>query len=326
MDGSAGAGRVADGDEDAVVHALVAQAPEMGEVLALVERAAGSRVPVLIHGETGTGKELVARAVHARGPRAGLPFLVQSCAALPETLLESELFGHVRGAFTGALHDRPGLFVAAGDGTVFLDEIGEAPPALQAKLLRVLQHGEAKPVGADRPRAVRARIVAATNRPLDAEVRAGRFRADLYWRLAVFPITLPPLRRRVADVAPLALHFLRRAERSEGRPTGGLDAEALAALAAYPWPGNVRELENEIRRLVLSVRPGARIGRHQLAVRIRAATRPGGEPLAHVLRRVETTVIRERLQTSRTKAEAARSLGITREALYAKMRRLGLTA
>jgi DNA-binding NtrC family response regulator len=304
---------------------LVATTPNMRTVLALVERAARSAAPVLIGGETGTGKELVARAVHQRGPRRDAPFLVQNCAAIAESLLESELFGHVRGAFTGADRDRRGLFEEAGTGTVFLDEIAEAPLPVQAKLLRVLQHEEVKAVGADTVRRVRARVVAATNRPLEAEVRAGRFRADLYYRLAVLPIRVPPLRHRAADVPALATHFLRRVERREGRETGGLDADALRALVAYPWPGNVRELENEIHRLVVSVAPDQRIRRHHLAPRIRAADGSGlEEPLGRILARVELALISQRLQQQPTKSAAARSLGITREALYAKMRRLGM--
>ena len=304
---------------------LVAIGEGMRRVLALADRAAASAVPVLLRGETGTGKELLARAIHQAGPRRGAPFLVQNCAALADTLLESELFGHVRGAFTGAERARRGLFDEAGPGTVFLDEIGEAPLALQAKLLRVLQHGEAKAVGADRPRPVHARVVAATNRPLEADVETGRFRRDLYYRLAVFPIALPPLRHRVRDVPVLAAHFLARAERYEARVTGGLDPESLRALCAYSWPGNVRELENEMHRLVLSVGAGRRIGRHHLDRRIRECDPVlPDEPLRRILRRVEMALIRERLCLAPSKSAAARSLGITREALYAKMRRLGM--
>jgi DNA-binding NtrC family response regulator len=248
---------------------FVATTPGMRAVLDLVLRAARSRVPVLIEGETGTGKEIVARAVHQRSGERDAPFLVQNCAAIAESLLESELFGHLRGAFTGASRDRSGLFVEAGRGTVFLDEIAEAPAPVQARLLRVLQHEEVKAVGADRTRPLHARIIAASNRSLEDEVRAGRFRRDLYYRLAVFPIRIPPLRHRAADVPALAQHFLRRAEAREERPTDGLDADALALLQTYPWPGNVRELENEIHRLVLSVPPGDRIRRHHLARRIR---------------------------------------------------------
>jgi two-component system response regulator HydG len=304
---------------------FVATTASMRTVLDLVLRAARSRVPVLVEGETGTGKEVVARAVHQRSAAGAAPFLVQNCAAIAEPLLESELFGHLRGAFTGASRDRSGLFVEAGRGTVFLDEIAEAPPSVQARLLRVLQHEEVKAVGADRTRPVHARIVAASNRPLEEEVRAGRFRRDLYYRLAVFPIRIPPLRHRAADVPALAQHFLRSAEAREARATGGFDTDVLAVLRSYAWPGNVRELENEIHRLVLSMCPGDRIRRYHLARRIRDAdAAPSGEPLARILARVELALIRERLARTATKSAAARSLGITREALYAKMRRLGM--
>ena len=314
------AGEAADG------RPFVATTPNMHAVLGLVERAARSSVPVLIEGETGTGKELLARAIHQRGPRRDAPFLVQNCAAISESLLESELFGHVRGAFTGADRDRRGLFEEAGAGTVFLDEIGEAPAAVQAKLLRVLQHEEVKAVGADRARRVRARIVAASNRPLEDETRAGRFRVDLYYRLAVFPIRVPPLRHHTPDVPVLVRHFLRRFEAHEQRETGGFDPDALRALQVYDWPGHVRQLENEVHRLVLSVAAGQRIRRHHLARPIRDADPAGrGEPLARSLARVEIALIRQRLQQTPTKSAAARSLGITREALYAKMRRLGMS-
>ena len=304
---------------------IIRSAP-MRRVMAAVERAAESAVPVLIEGETGTGKELLACAIHQHGSRRHAPLLVQNCAAISESLLESELFGHCRGAFTGAERDRRGLFEEAGDGTVFLDEIGEAPPAVQAKLLRVLQHEEVKAIGADRVRRVRARIVAATNRSLEAEVGAGRFRADLYYRLVVFPIRVPPLRHRMAEVPALAAHFLLRFERREGRATGGLEPEALRTLQSYAWPGNVRELENEVHRLVLSVALGERIGRRHLARRIREADPFGPEePLDRILARVELALIRQRLEQTPTKSAAARSLGITREALYAKMRRLGMS-
>ncbi len=315
----------ATGVADVAGEDFVATTASMRRVLQLIERTAQSSVPVLLEGETGTGKEVLARAIHARGPRRGRSFLVQNCGALTETLLESELFGHVRGAFTGAERDRSGLFVEAGDGTVFLDEIGEAPPAVQVKLLRVLQHGEVKAVGADRTHSVRARIVAATNRALAAEVDAGRFRSDLYYRLTVFPIRIPPLRHRAADVPELAARFLARFERMERRQTAGFAPDALDALASYPWPGNVRELEHEVHRLVLTVANDQRIRLHHLARAIRDVTHrpPPPEPLRRLVARVELALIRQRLQELPTKSAAARSLGITREALYGKLRRLG---
>jgi two-component system response regulator HupR/HoxA len=303
---------------------FVARSDAMRRVVALVERGATSAAPVLIEGETGTGKDLLARALHTRGPRRAAPFLVQNCAALGETLLESELFGHVRGAFTGAERDRPGLFAEAAGGTVFLDEIGDAPPGVQAKLLRVLQHGEVKPVGADRTHLVRARIVAATNRDLEHEIGAGRFRPDLYYRLAVFPICVPPLRQRAVDVVPLLETFLRRYEDEEGHRTGGFTRDALASLCAYAWPGNVRELEHEVHRLVLTIGSDEPITGGHLAARIRSGARARlpGEPLRRILARVESAVVRQRLRETPSKAAAARSLGITREALYQKLRRL----
>jgi DNA-binding NtrC family response regulator len=318
--GSAGAARPPLPDPD-----FVATTGRMRQVLVLVERAARSRVPVLLEGETGTGKELLARAIHAHGPRARAPFLAQNCGALSESLLESELFGHLRGAFTGAERDRAGLFADAGDGTVFLDEIAEAPPAVQVKLLRVLQHGEVKAVGSDRAHQVRARIVAASNRSLAAEVEAGRFRRDLYYRLSVFPIRIPPLRQRAADVAQLAGRFLARFEREERRETAGFAHDTLDLLARYPWPGNVRELEHEVHRLVLTVANDQRIRPHHLAAPIRDATRAPIQTatLATLLARIELALIRQRLDILPTKTAAARSLGITREALYGKLRRLG---
>jgi len=318
---------VADGPEVARFGGFdfIACTAPMRRVLRLIESAAESDVPVLLEGETGTGKEILARALHARSPRRAAAIVVQNCGAVAEQLLESELFGHVRGAFTGAERDRPGLFIEAGAGTVFLDEIGEASPNVQARLLRVLQHREVKPVGADRAQRVAARIVAATNRPLIDEVRAGRFRADLYYRLAVFPIHVPPLRQRAADVVRLVRHFLTRLMAEERREGLTISGEALHMLAGYYWPGNVRELEHEVHRLVLTVAPNTRILPEQLATRIR---HHGAvlldEPLDDMLARVEIALIRDRLDRFPTKADAARSLGITREGLYAKLRRLGM--
>jgi transcriptional regulator with PAS, ATPase and Fis domain len=306
-------------------HDFIASAPAMRRVLGLVESAAETDVPVLLEGETGTGKEILAKAIHARSPRRQAPMVIQNCGAVAEQLLESELFGHVRGAFTGAERDRPGLFLEAGSGTVFLDEIGEASPSVQARLLRVLQAREVKPVGSDRAQRVSARIVAATNRALTDEVRAGRFRADLYYRLAVFPILVPPLRQRAADIPRLVGHFLGRLTAEERRDGITCSREALEMLVAYHWPGNVRELEHELHRLVLTLPREAVIVPEHLAPRIHHhGAVASDEPLDDMLARVEIALIRERLERFPTKADAARSLGITREGLYAKLRRLGI--
>jgi len=216
-----------------------------------IELVARSDFSVLIHGETGTGKELVARAVHAASTRRNEPIIHVNCAALPETLAEAELFGHVRGAFTGAASDRPGKFEVADKGTLFLDEIGELPLTVQPKLLRALQEGEIQRVGADRTLKVNVRVLAATNRDLAAEVAAGRFRADLFHRLNVYPLAAPPLRERGEDIALLAGYFCDVARRRMGVGPVRLDASAVDTLLGYPWPGNVRELENVISRAVL---------------------------------------------------------------------------
>src|SRR2546428_1336847 len=226
---------------------VVAESAAMRAALDLVARVADHKSTVLITGESGTGKEVVARAIHRAGPRAAGPFVAINCAAIPESLLESELFGHARGAFTGASADAMGLFEAADGGTLLLDEIGELPLGLQAKLLRVLQDGEIRRVGDQRTRRVDVRVLAATARDLDADAAAGRFREDLYYRLNVVTIHLPPLRERPGDVAPLARHFAARLARRLGRPLA-LSAGAVGWLEGQPWRGNVRELEHTIER------------------------------------------------------------------------------
>jgi two-component system, NtrC family, response regulator AtoC len=232
------------------VENLVGQAPQMVEIYKLVARVANLDATVLILGETGTGKELVARAIHYAGPRAERPFVVVDCAALPETLFESELFGHERGAFTGAVAARRGLLETAGSGTCFLDEIGDLPSGLQAKLLRALQERTIRRVGGNDAIPINVRMVAATNRDLGALVREGSFREDLYFRLNVIPITVPALRERLADVPILAQHFLAKYARATGKRVTAFAPETLARLNAYPWPGNVRELEHAIERAV----------------------------------------------------------------------------
>ncbi len=230
---------------------IVGTGPAMREVLRRIEKVAGTDVSVLITGETGTGKELVAREIHSRSPRAAQPFVAVNCGAIPEPLLESELFGHVKGAFTGAVATRPGRFQAASGGTLFLDEVGDMPPALQVKLLRALQERTVTKVGDTRPEPVDIRVVAATNKVLEEEIAAGRFRDDLYYRLHVVSIGLPPLRERGEDVVVLARWFLQKQARELGSRARGFSPAALVALRKYPWPGNIRELENRVKKAVL---------------------------------------------------------------------------
>ncbi|RYG65908.1 sigma-54-dependent Fis family transcriptional regulator, partial [bacterium] len=228
-----------------------------------------TRVTVLIEGETGTGKELVASSVHYRSKRRDKLFVGQNCAAMPAELLESELFGHKKGAFTGAHEEKKGLFEIADGGTLFLDEVTEMPLSLQSKLLRVLQEGEVRPVGATQEKKVNVRIVAATNRNLEKEVAEGRFREDLYYRLKVFPLRVPPLRERREDVPVIARHFLARYSTEMGKPAAGFSQQAMELLQTYDWPGNVRELQNEVQRLVIQIDPGGFVTPELLSPRIR---------------------------------------------------------
>ncbi|MBI5132771.1 MAG: sigma-54-dependent Fis family transcriptional regulator [Rhodopseudomonas palustris] len=258
-------------DFDRIVHAP--DSP-LGDVIELGKRAAEFDISVLITGESGTGKELLARAIHYGSARSSKAFVVENCGALPDELLESELFGCKKGAFTGAYQDRIGLFEVADGGTIFLDEIGETSPAFQVKLLRVLQESEIRPLGAQRVRKVDVRIVAATNRDLEAEVRAGRFRRDLFYRLAAFPLHMPTLRERPMDVPLIAAKVLADVTKSYGRAVNGFTPGALARMRHYDWPGNVRELQNEIQRMVVLTKDGW-LQEQDLSERIRQ----GGEPI-----------------------------------------------
>jgi DNA-binding NtrC family response regulator len=230
---------------------LIGRHPRMVDVFKTIGRVAPSSAPILIRGETGTGKELIARTIHQNSNRATKPFISVNCASLPETLLESELFGHVRGAFTGAQSDRKGRFEMAGEGTIFLDEIGDTTPAFQAKLLRVLQEKEFYPVGGEDPRRSEARVLAATHQPIEKLVQAGRFREDLYFRLRVVEIVVPPLRERREDIPLLARHLVTKAAQLADRPTPRLPDDVIRHLVIHDWPGNVRELENTIMRAVV---------------------------------------------------------------------------
>ncbi len=310
--------------------ALVARSPAMRAVLALAARAMRSHATVLVTGETGTGKELLARAIHDGSTRRAGPFVALNCAAFPDALLESELFGALRGSYTGADRDKKGLFETAEGGTLFLDEVGETSPPLQAKLLRALQEREVRPLGAARPRRIDVRLVAATNRSLQDEIARGAFREDLYWRLAVFHVAVPPLRERREDVVPLAEHFLRRHGERDAKPGCRLAPDAADLLLLHAWPGNVRELENEIQRALALVEAGDAIGARDLSDRLRAALAPiaetaavpGAETLRAQMARLEAWLIRRALAAhGERRAATARTLGITREGLYKKLKR-----
>jgi DNA-binding NtrC family response regulator len=292
---------------------IVARSPAMREVFELVERVAAREATVLVLGESGTGKELVAHAIHRRSPRAEGPFVEVHCAALPETLLESELFGHEKGAFTGAESRKIGRIETARGGTLFLDEVGEIPPAIQVKLLRFLQERTFVRLGGTETLLVDARFVCATNRDLAKAVADGQLRADLFYRLNVFPIRVPPLRDRAGDVALLVDHLLRRG----GRTGAALSREASRALEAYPWPGNVRELENVVERALILAGEGGIELRH-LPPELRGETPSSGPPAS--LDEMELRAIEEALaKTGGNKSRAAETLGITRRRLYSRL-------
>src|SRR3954468_9929210 len=232
---------------------IITRSEAMAGVLRTAQKAAGSTIPVLIEGESGVGKEMFARAIHGTGERAAKPFVAVNCGAIPDNLVESILFGHEKGAFTGATERHTGKFVEASGGTLFLDEVGELPLAAQVKLLRAIQENEVEPVGARKPVKIDVRLISATNRDLIADVKAGRFREDLFYRLHVFPISVPPLRERPEDIPDLVRHFLVRFAAEEGKRIRAVAADALALLNAHPWPGNVRQLENAVLRAVVLV-------------------------------------------------------------------------
>lgn len=301
-------------------HGIVAASRAMRSVCELIERAAQIPSTVLIQGESGTGKELVARAIHAAGPNAAEPFVPVDCGSIPGTLLESELFGHVKGAFTGAHADSPGLFRFAAGGTVFLDEISELPPPLQVKLLRALQEREVRPVGATRPLPFRARIIVATNRDLRTAMADGEFRRDLFYRLHVIPICLPPLRARAADIEPLARHFLDRLNAAAGRSVS-FSRGALELLEHHKWPGNVRELQNAIER-AFALAPGDCID-EEIFAELRQAPEPPRE--GDRLEDYEKQAILAALQKcGGNREKAAQTLGIGVATLFRKLKKYGI--
>jgi transcriptional regulator with GAF, ATPase, and Fis domain len=310
---------------------IIGDSAAMKEVFAQLKKVIDTRATVCIGGETGTGKELIASAVHHQSQRRDKMFVAQNCAALPENLLESELFGHKRGAFTSADSDKKGLFEIADGGTLFLDEMGEMPLALQGKLLRALQEGSIRPVGATSEKQVDVRILCATNRDLAVEVEKGRFRQDLFYRLMVFPIMLPPLRERREDVPALAAHFLKRYAEEYRIELPGFTQEALDALTAYNWPGNIRELENEVQRLLIQAEPGHWIEITDLSPRLRkiegTVTRiaPQKGTLKEMMDQVERWMLTEALRDhGGNKTKSAVTLGITREGLHKKLAKFGI--
>ena len=306
---------------------LLGESPAWIEVCRALPRVAESDLPVLVLGETGTGKELIARAVHAMSPRRRAKLVAHNCGATPDSLIESELFGHARGAFTGAVADRIGLFEAAQQGTLFLDEIGDASPLLQMKLLRVLQEGEARRVGDTRLRRLDVRVVSATHRRLEDAVAAGGFRADLYYRLNAVRLHLPPLRERGADVLLLARHYLASAARACEADPPELAPELAEMLLRHPWPGNVRELANAC---AYAVRVAGARGRVLLEQWPESPLLPGNavaRGLHAETRALEERRLRETLERTRgNKSRAARALGLSRQGLLKKLRRYGLTA
>ncbi len=311
---------------------IIGHSRPMQEVFDLIAQVAETKTNVLIYGESGTGKELVARAVHEQGQRQGEPFIALNCGAIPENLLESELFGHVKGSFTGAFQNKEGLFEAASGGTLFLDEISELSPALQVKILRALQEKTIRRVGDTVDRKVDVRIVSATNRRLEEEVAAGRFREDLYYRLNVIQLTLPPLRERSEDIPLLVQHFVRRYADELGKRVEGMDAEAYEVLSRYAFPGNVRELENLIERAVALSR-GSTIGLDLLPATVvqarerREVTRipSEGVDLERLVADYERSLLREALKaTAGVKKRAARLLGISFRSFRYRLEKLGI--
>jgi two-component system, NtrC family, nitrogen regulation response regulator NtrX len=315
-------------------HHIVWSSPAMKEVMAQVETVAASETRVCIRGETGTGKELIARTLHEKSGRRNGPFISLNCAAVPSELMETELFGHEKGSFTGAASRHTGKFEQAHHGTLFLDEIGDMPPTMQAKLLRVLEEGEIERVGGDKPFAVDVRVVVATHRNLEEQVRQGTFREDLYHRVFVFPIVLPPLRERREDIRVLAEHFVRQLEEQNNWKLRKLSAEAIAELERYAWPGNVRELRNVVERVLL-LAPGDMVEAETVRRALPGAAAGGGTASAKIALEMGTLAQRvEAFERESLLAElklhhhhmtnTAKALGLERSHLYKKCQQLGI--
>ena len=311
--------------------AILGDSPPMRRMKQMLEKVIPSPASVLIIGESGTGKELIARALHFEGPRRDRGFVAENCAALPESLLESELFGHARGAYTGAAQEKQGLFEAADGGTLFLDEIADTSPAVQAKLLRVLESGEIRRLGENDTRQVEVRIVAATSRDLLEEVEAGRFRAELYYRLSVLTVNLPPLRERREDISLLTRHFLNDYARRTGKTLPGFSPEVMTVMRRYQWPGNVRQLRNEVERMAALVDEGMEISFELLSdelmgIQVAPAVIQEDEALPQALERIKRTMIEKALEACEgNRTRAAEKLGISRPNLQKTMKRLGVS-
>jgi len=308
---------------------IVGDSPAIMQVLEKVEQVAKTDTAVLILGETGVGKELIARRLHAQSLRAGRPFIAVNCGAFTETLLESELFGYRKGAFTGAMADKRGLFEAADGGTIFLDEVGDTPPSMQVKLLRVLERGEVLPVGATEVRTVDTRVISATHKDLFDEIRAGRFREDLYYRLSAFPIRVPPLRERREDIAILVAHFLRRLSELWGRDAVRVAPEAMDCLGRYAWPGNVRELQHELERALTLAGRGTTLGPEHFSERVVGGGGAHAARLTGSLKQARDAferdyVLRALRAHQGNVSHTARALGISRVMLQRKMKDFGL--
>lgn len=308
-------------ERQAQFHNIITQSKRMKAVFRLVERVAATTSSVLITGESGTGKELIARAIVFNSDRKDKPYVTVNCGAIPENLIESELFGHIRGAFTGAVRDHPGVLEAADGGTAFLDEVGELPAAAQVKLLRFLQEGESRRVGDTKVRKLDVRIIAATNRDLEGAVRDGTFREDLFFRLNVIPIALPPLRDRKEDIPPLAAHLLQRLCDAHSRNVTGLSPDALKAFMNYDWPGNVREMENAIEYALHLTDEGSPIRPGQLPPKLLAETEPSWDPgpCVSIEEYAKRAILA--LQTDHSEERIAEVLGISRKNLWEKRKR-----
>lgn len=312
---------------------IIGMGPKMQEIFAAVLRVAPTRTTVLLCGESGVGKDLIARAIHFHSPRAAHPFVKINCTAIPENLMESELFGYEKGAYTGAVASRPGKFEQADKGTVFLDEIGDVPPSVQVKLLRVLQDRELERLGSNHTRQIDVRVIAATNVDLRRALEEGNFREDLYYRLNVFPLTIPPLRERREDIPLLAEHFLRRFAAETGSPLREISPEAMRVLVEYDWPGNVRELENVIERSLLYADGTVLLREHirldyaprRLGTGAQGAAANGFLPEGLTLDQYEQQLIREALRRAGgNKSQAARLLGLSRNALRYRLSQMGI--